>query len=926
MTDRADYTKGQWASGGDGGARGGRKQEAREYAHFVWQQACGGPLGHENIDHPAARDLLAAFGIDVTKLPGGRVPTWLRWFGNGPHGWKHLEGKSQRKSGPGLVCVTMDELGAFAGIVCAYDQALHAGDGAIAGQRLKYWREGNSKCEGFVRLTSAIPAGTLFVAHDLASALALSIALVGRVKGGQHDGAAAAVWWWGGASLRTVTLPKKGLGAAGHRPGGVHTVVLCGALKGERDAGLMAIAANLVAERCRKNGGNTVRVEVRTPSAAIAPELVKAAEGSGGEKPEDGDGGAGSDGVTWADVLRRYGPEAVARGVLEGIELRGEEPPAAEGGGGGAGGEDDGLVELDGGDRRRPLPMADLDLAKMFLLEHYAPQPADNGDWAPRAGLCHYLVYVPDSKEGGTFHRFNASSWEEVSADAIEGGVRAWMTPCARAKPNTKAEGGVEWLPYNPSARKVSDVRRAIQQLVLVQPRRPEGDSDQTRPQRFWLKPTFDDHGKPIWSLKPWERVDTAPEQSGRPPAASVMAFLNAQLSTVELHRRRVVTWAPSPLLFNHTVFQYRLPINELADAVADDDFGPLLQHHAPALMEYLRVSGLPQEEISFLRCWAGYAQQMRLDLKFANMLFLTGPGDGGKGTMGEAIMAAVGANNVVATSLDDMVEQFHMSSWRRKLLAVCDEQEGMPWNQAAKALRVAKVVSGGGALSVRDLHESATTERLHCRMLFLCNEMPDLRDKSGTLPNRLRVIEFQKSHTARPRRELKEGIMAQGLGAVLWGMVGQIELAAVGPAALAQPARSSTVLRIFVGSSSPLDGFIVPAGAVAEGDELVMVTNDVADWVDFGEMHKAYCLHVESDADKVKQRHVMKTVLSPLRKAGWTGEEQGGRFMGLRTTDVYRTRVAGTLSGVAGMAKHARPSRGGEEPPTRTDGVDLPI
>lgn len=670
-------------------------------------------------------------------------------------------------------------------------------------------------------------------------------------------------------------------------------------------------------------------VRVKSIKAELLPELVKVAESGtykGVHVPIAAKGG-----VDWNDALNAVGLEKVREALLEGVDLaaneaaaaqwwekgipaesmrpvwdadvearedaedgrgssgggdggRGKPPTPAPGGSGGNGPADGNgrvKVRLQGGPRdgewRVLLPSEDLELARMFLEDVYGP-PGLVG--AQRAGRGLFIIARPGVKGELDPAVFDGVRWERVSTALVVKRVREWLTAGAR---EVFKKDGRELMPYDPSDTKVRSVARSALEQVMVM----------TGRMRFWMRPLFDETGKAVWSRPEGAIAVETGAEIGRPEADQVLSFRNCQLSELDLVRGDCKPWVNTELLYNETVFPYELPIEEFRDCLEGGSFDAFTKRHAPIFRDWWdNKIALDREEKTLGQQWAGYGMRWSVAMKRNNLLMLVGPKDSGKGTFAVVVELVVGEQNMATSTLREMVQPFHIASWRHKLLVYVDEVEAAGYKENAAAMELIKSITGDGKQNVRDLYEKANAnEKLGVRFLISCNEPPDLVDSSGAWLSRVLVLNFRQSNTGNMDPGIKEGIRKEGLGIVVWGIEGMIE----GYGKLFnQPARSASVMGVMKAVSNPMDEFI---------DEWLEILPPTARNID-GSMphvatealHEAWCVMRDEGKPEVKMRgRFVKRLLTPLQSRGWQGEYRQPRDkVTLPDGTIETVRVAG--------------------------------
>ena len=330
-----------------------------ELAMRMFFEISGGDLKNEgpDVDHAAVRAYLTGRGIDLDRLPGGRLYRTLRyfsaaprWFGSNPREWPEDSKAESRtwfaadETAPAMLACVVREPRADDGGGESVMQGVHATylatltDGrvvkhpGIAGGRRML-----GPCQGNVYLTprGEPPADAVIVVGEGIETTLAGLSLLGEPGGKNGAGAIAAL---NADLLKELVLPSPWLGMQADGRPGVHTGIVLGDLDklvwkrggpgrtGQRKA-------RAAVERLRKEYP-WITWEARFPTAKHFPELVKWVDGAGAvaggeDAPIDADRG-----VDWDDVLKLEGDRGAlyARGLAaltEGIDFSANRDRAA---------------------------------------------------------------------------------------------------------------------------------------------------------------------------------------------------------------------------------------------------------------------------------------------------------------------------------------------------------------------------------------------------------------------------------------------------------------------------------------------------------------------------------------------------------------------------------------------------------------------
>lgn len=543
----------------------------------------------------------------------------------------------------------------------------------------------------------------------------------------------------------------------------------------------------------------------------------------------------------WLDVYTTEGgPDVIREALRTADNVVRQEPPRER--------TPDGNRDID----RAPLmPESELERARMYLESRWAPAQA--------AGESLRLVYAI-----GQFWRHQACAYQAIGEDGcVRRDVRRWMESgfaelCRRS--GGRGNSPVferRW--FHAARRSVEAVVEAVRDEVRV-------DTDATR---FWMRPHFDGRGSVSYGGHAWERIDgDAPEPS------SVIAFRNCLLLLGPwLADGCVEIVDHTPRFFNTILLDADLPISDMRAHAAAGTLEELVGRLAPRWLRFLgEVFEDDEECILTLQMWFGYAMTADVSHEYANILILHGPPRCGKGTIREALCGVIGENNFVSTRIDKLTDGPHMYSWVNKLIAVFPEVSVPQRSDAKLAVEVINSITGGDPIPIRQLYmPELPPVKLLTRMLWLCNEMPDLRDTANALPARVITLDFRQSWEGREDPEVKRSIGREVLGITLWALLGLRELHRRGR--MTQPESSRDPLDTWRGHTSPVEEFV---------SDVLEVTNEDEDWVGSAEVFEAWKKHCEGENQYIGSSDVLfKRLLAVLRRRefGWRGRRVQRRF-----------------------------------------------
>lgn len=139
-------------------------------------------------------------------------------------------------------------------------------------------------------------------------------------------------------------------------------------------------------------------------------------------------------------------------------------------------------------------------------------------------------------------------------------------------------------------------------------------------------------------------------------------------------------------------------------------------------------------------------------------IFFYSEVGNNGKGTLVELLRNLVGQGSWMSLSLDRMGQDFMLESLPRVSAIITDENDvGYFIDKAANV----KALITGDALTVNRKGLRAVTTRFEGLMVQCLNELPRVKDKTGSFLRRLLFIPFAKTFTGKEKKWIKEEMMS---------------------------------------------------------------------------------------------------------------------------------------------------------------------
>lgn len=128
-------------------------------------------------------------------------------------------------------------------------------------------------------------------------------------------------------------------------------------------------------------------------------------------------------------------------------------------------------------------------------------------------------------------------------------------------------------------------------------------------------------------------------------------------------------------------------------------------------------------------------------DARFQKFFVLTGDGQNGKGVTARLLRAMLGAENVTSVGMEALGERFGLAPLLGKLANVCGDLNEVD-NVAEGVL---KQLTGEDVLTIDRKHRDAVELVPNVKLVFVCNDLPRLRDKSSGTWRREIAIPYRK-------------------------------------------------------------------------------------------------------------------------------------------------------------------------------------
>lgn len=328
---------------------------------------------------------------------------------------------------------------------------------------------------------------------------------------------------------------------------------------------------------------------------------------------------------------------------------------------------------------------------------------------------------------GRSFWKWEAKQncWREVEPDHLHAHMARWMHQAVMYR-RSNTSRGVLFTQFESNPGHVEAALHTLRALTAI---------PQDTPTPHWLR-------------------GEAPR-----PLTECIAF-----KTSTMHIPSEETFEPTPRLWitNALEFDYN------ADAPAPAKWLEFLHHVLEG-----------EDQIELLQEWFGYC--LTPDMSQHKMFLFVGPPRCGKGTVGRLLERLVGLANVCNPSVQDMADNYGLSAFVGKLLAIFGDAR---WTSREAALTVEKLlrVSGGDGVNIRRMYTpSLTNVKLPTRIMILANDTPQFYDASGAMANRFVVVRSYVSFLGRENLKLESELVRELPGILLWAIEGWKRLRAQG-------------------------------------------------------------------------------------------------------------------------------------------------
>lgn len=193
---------------------------------------------------------------------------------------------------------------------------------------------------------------------------------------------------------------------------------------------------------------------------------------------------------------------------------------------------------------------------------------------------------------------------------------------------------------------------------------------------------------------------------------------------------------------------------------------------------EWFLSDVLPADAVRLLRQWIGYLISGRTDQE--KLLHMQGLPRSGKGTTAYVVEQLLGEENIASPSIPKIVGTFGEQPLIGKTLAVMSD---ISWQHRdiVQAVEIVKAIVGRDSRDIDRKNREAWHGRLGVRFMIMGNDLPSFKDASGALAYRMLHIRFPGTVQGREDTTLKQRLLEELPGILVWAIEGLRDLDASG-------------------------------------------------------------------------------------------------------------------------------------------------
>jgi putative DNA primase/helicase len=161
-------------------------------------------------------------------------------------------------------------------------------------------------------------------------------------------------------------------------------------------------------------------------------------------------------------------------------------------------------------------------------------------------------------------------------------------------------------------------------------------------------------------------------------------------------------------------------------------------------------------------------------DTTFEKFLILTGSGANGKSTILRIWRAVLGADNVSHVPLEGLSGEFRLADMVGKLANIAMDMQRMDRLEEGRL----KEITSGEPIQINRKHKAPITTAITARLIFACNDLPQINDRSSGVWRRMIAMPFFASFRGEQADRLRGARLRQELAGIFnWSLAGAVRL-----------------------------------------------------------------------------------------------------------------------------------------------------
>jgi P4 family phage/plasmid primase-like protien len=182
-------------------------------------------------------------------------------------------------------------------------------------------------------------------------------------------------------------------------------------------------------------------------------------------------------------------------------------------------------------------------------------------------------------------------------------------------------------------------------------------------------------------------------------------------------------------------------------------------------------IWGKDEEQKEALRRWIGYL--LIADMSQQKFAVFKGKSRAGKGTIVRVIESLIGHNNYAACAMHSFGNEFGLESVLGKRAAIFNDAEKAHGDKCHIATERIKTITGNDSIPINRKGMPMLTQTLPCKIMFVCNGMPNFINDENSMTNRMIGFDFQESFIGREDTKLGEKLQGEIPGILNWALEG---------------------------------------------------------------------------------------------------------------------------------------------------------